>query len=360
MRRSDPLVRVLPSFMNDTMRGSTRIFSLLALILFVCLLMWYSARSSRGTVNNHPTVKVSKLLHSGIALLNAAGEAVVEHRHAKDQDKQVKGMTKEGKKEFVTLADLKSHVIIKDSMMEHFPGLEIISEEHDPADHDFKPTYFQRQITKDLLDATVANGDTAYPLSDVVVWIDPLDATQEYTEMLDQYVTIMMCIVVRGEPLASVLHFPFSKTTYWQWADHRGSNSLNSVLSKRSKLTGDVRRVVVSRSHAGEVNATLLSIDQHLQVTPAGGAGYKAFQLIQNSADAYVHTTAIKKWDICVGDAMLRHTGGELRSLKTGERLRYGDRNDYKVDGGFIAVGKQGSGDELLTSLQKKLQKRTS
>ena len=52
-------------------------------------------------------------------------------------------------------------------------------------------------------------------------------------------------------------------------------------------------------------------------------SGYKAWALFDGTAQAYVHTTLIKKWDICPGDAILRAYGGKMTRLN-GDEIKYG------------------------------------
>jgi inositol monophosphatase 3 len=77
----------------------------------------------------------------------------------------------------------------------------------------------------------------------------------------------------------------------------------------------------------------------------AGGAGYKVEELFGYPSDndekttpgAYVHTTLIKKWDICSGNALLNHFGGQMTKLN-GEDIDYHHSLSPKNEGGLVAA----------------------
>ena len=66
-------------------------------------------------------------------------------------------------------------------------------------------------------------------------------------------------------------------------------------------------------------------------------SGYKVLQVINGSSDAYVHTTRIKKWDICAGNAILSAVGGQMTTL-TGQSLDYGDTQNAQNNDGLLAT----------------------
>lgn len=172
------------------------------------------------------------------------------------------------------------------------------------------------------------------------MWIDPLDATQEYVEGKEKpsllgYVTVMICIAVRGIPIAGIINQPFSENsqgvTKWAWLTHGISDTLKAATM--DKYASKDVTVTYSRSHAGEVAKLADSAFKNkgfkLVHEQAAGSGYKALQVVERKSNLYLHSTAIKKWDICAGNAILNTVGGKMTTLK-------GQEIDYSFNGSSL------------------------
>ncbi|KAG7999522.1 Inositol monophosphatase 3, partial [Nibea albiflora] len=158
-------------------------------------------------------------------------------------------------------------------------GREVNSEEHDNV---VDKVTWSRDIPADILEKIEGGKDV--PPETLTVWIDPLDATKEYTENLVKYVTTMVCVALEGKPVIGVIHQPFTGFTGYK------------VLSLLEMPVSDAD-----------------SVEQ---------------------ADVYVHITFIKKWDICAGAALLNALGGYMTTLK-GEAIDYSGTPLNK--GGLVA-----------------------
>ena len=179
----------------------------------------------------------------------------------------------------------------------------------------------------------------------MTVWIDPLDATHEYTEggekpELLKFVTVMVCIAVRGKPVAAVVHQPYEQNridraegvTKWAWVGHGISEALVADTDPPPKDHTKVR-VISSRSHSGDVkevaNKAFSNSGKSVEHLVAAGSGYKVLQVVERHADLYLHTTAIKKWDICAGNAILNAVDGRMTT-------RHGVEIDYSFTGSAV------------------------
>ncbi|KAG8570802.1 hypothetical protein GDO81_011424 [Engystomops pustulosus] len=243
-----------------------------------------------------------------------------------------KGKTREGADDKMTRGDLLSNKKMANLIKSNFPGVQVNSEEH-LGDDDKEVINWDHTIPSEITD--IVTSPKLVPSDSITIWIDPLDATQEYTENLVNYVTTMVCVAVNGKPIIGVIHKPFTGYTAWAMVDS-GSN-----IKKRDSYNKKTPTIIVSRSHAGEVKeVTLRTFGNETKIISAGGSGYKVLSLLdvpgkdQEAADVYVHVTYIKKWDICAGNAILRALGGQMTTLQ-GEDIIY--TGSEANEGGLLA-----------------------
>ncbi|XP_018123502.1 inositol monophosphatase 3-like isoform X2 [Xenopus laevis] len=209
---------------------------------------------------------------------------------------------------------------------------------------------WDRDIPDDIKDKIKTSKHVAS--ESITIWIDPLDATHEYTENLVNYVTTMVCVAVNGKPVIGVVHKPFTGYTAWAMVDE-GAN-----IKKRNSYNEKTPTFIVSRSHSGQVKeVTRQTFGNKTEILSAGGAGYKVLSLLdvsaneQETADVYIHVTYIKKWDICAGNAILNALGGHMTTLK-GEEISY--TGSEQNEGGLLAsIGMDHSA--LVDKLAKKI-----
>ena len=176
----------------------------------------------------------------------------------------------------------------------------------------------------------------------------------------------MVGVAVKGKSVLGVIHKPFSLETFWAVDGHGMSPTISKLLQERKDRSsvskpGDIK-VVVSRSHAGTVTnltqAALASLGVKPEIITSAGAGniyplfsfshrnellmrvvflgYKVLEVVRGKADAYVHATHIKKWDLCAGDGILKALGGTMTTLN-GQTIDYSPESDPKNTGGLLA-----------------------
>ncbi|KAL6442958.1 hypothetical protein ACFW04_002754 [Cataglyphis niger] len=119
----------------------------------------------------------------------------------------------------------------------------------------------------------------------------------------------MVCVAVKGQPIIGVIYKPFETkqnySLFWTWTNHGVSKNLKNLSKTKVNKTPIL---IVSLSHAGQVkNASKVAFGNNVEIISAAGAGYKFLEVAVDNATAYVHTTAIKKWDICAGTAILKY-----------------------------------------------------
>ncbi|KAM3958553.1 putative inositol monophosphatase 3 [Aphomia sociella] len=318
--------------------GTLRInkFACFTLIFILFVIIYWRSGGTNNTTDKSDFVNLKSLLKAAIYAAERGGKKIIEGKNHELNIKS-KGKTLEGANDPVTDADYASHCSMFYSLKNTFPKLTIVSEEHSKGD-----TSCTQQDVLDIENAPPDHKAIEYLYDehvyakDVTVWIDPLDATQEYTEALYQYVTTMVCVAIRGVPVIGVIHYPFPPRTYWGWIVKKPSSNVPVVPHKEENK--DQPSVVVSRSHPGKVaEIAKQAFGPKTMVTPAAGAGYKVMAVVNGTYDVYLHATAIKKWDLCAGDAILKAANGKMTTTK-GEFVDYSPEGDVKVTDGILVT----------------------
>ncbi|XP_019766513.2 putative inositol monophosphatase 3 [Dendroctonus ponderosae] len=289
-------------------------------VVFVYLQFFKAATSEN--------VSLFYMLEVAIHAAQAGGSLVVSTRN--NLKIHSKGKTAEGKDDSVTSADYFSHCAMLGIITRALPQVTLISEENGINCKKESAAQTYNQPLNLQFDYPAAYVEA----SDVTIWIDPLDATVEYTEKLYQYVTTMVCVAVNGKPIIGVIHQPFNESTSWAVVGFGHSANLNE---KVHGTDSNLPKIIISRSHSGTIEQTLKTKFKDFKLIVAAGAGYKALRVADNTADAYLHSTAIKKWDICAGNAILSALGGKM-TTKHGQTLTYYNDTNVINKEGLVAT----------------------
>jgi len=157
----------------------------LLIITLVLLLIIYYMSIKKSDINSYSYTKntneinLRKLLIGSIQAAEKGGVEVLLVSKDPDFHTKSKGLTKEGINDPVTDADFKSNCVMQNGLNRIFPKLNIISEED--ASKNKCPDSKLFDLDPTVLHETITIPDENVDINDVTVWIDPLDATKEYT-----------------------------------------------------------------------------------------------------------------------------------------------------------------------------------
>lgn len=120
------------------------------------------------------------------------------------------------------------------------------------------------------------NEDFLFVFLQLVVWVDPLDGTREFTEGRLEGVTVLIGVAAKGNAIGGIIHQPFyvdeSENGRSVWglihSGVYGKRTLNNT-----PLPG--RIIAGSLSHRSKTVTDAVSACQPTDVLQAGGCGYK-------------------------------------------------------------------------------------
>ncbi|MFH4980208.1 hypothetical protein AB6A40_006917 [Gnathostoma spinigerum] len=297
-------------------------------------------------------VQLNDIISYGILAIEQGGKAVCKISEESDIGVRTKGKTFEGRNDLLTKADLISNHLILETLS-RIPGIKVISEESRSSltEQDVSRYRVDKySLWLGIKDSISLLPSFTYPLSSLTIWVDPLDATQEFTEQLYEYVTVMMCIAYEGQPVFGAIYQPFTDSLVLGLVDWGVMNSDGKKVTSSFQYNTS-NTIVISRSHSGDVESLARkAFGSEYKIKKAGGSGYKILTLINHLSDIYLHRTRIKKWDTCAGDALVRAAGGAMIDLNASP-LDYGrDTDPVNRNGLFASVDKPFTRFQMLRS----------
>lgn len=151
----------------------------LAFVLF--LIIYWRTGAAEYPSDKSDLVNLKSLLKAAIQAAERGGKKVIDGKNHELNVKS-KGKTLEGANDPVTDADYASHCAMYYALKNTFSKLNIVSEEHtrDDTSCGDQPEIDVEGFVPNHESIESMNDEHVY-VRDVTVWIDPLDATQEYT-----------------------------------------------------------------------------------------------------------------------------------------------------------------------------------
>lgn len=252
-------------------------------------------------------------------------------------------------KDLQTEADRSAQQLIIRRLYQQFPNVMVIGEEEQDDLSGVENVDCESQLEMDqtVLSKQVPESLKGITESQVVVWVDPLDGTTEYTQGFVEHVTVLIGIAVDGAAVAGVVHQPFFERRDVAGTDATedgrtvwGVVGLGAFgISGQSAPEGE-RIVTTTRSHGTGIVAEAVDACNPTTVLRVGGAGNKVLQLIDGKAHAYVFASpGCKKWDTCAPQAVLEALGGTLTDIH-GNTLEYHKDVKHRNSGGVLATVK--------------------
>ncbi|MBN3324681.1 BPNT1 nucleotidase, partial [Atractosteus spatula] len=280
---------------------------------------------------------VMRVVASAFMVAERAGSIVRKVLHSGD----LGIVEKTGASDLQTQADRLVQKSIVASLSRSFPTITIIGEEDLPPEEVEEDLIESRQ-SEEVLKKHCPAEYSGLREEELVVWVDPLDGTKEYTEGLLDHVTVLIGIAYNGTAIAGVINQPFYNyqlgpgaalgRTLW------GMLGLGSFGFQLQEVPGGQRIITTTRSHSNKLVTECVQAMQPHDVIRVGGAGNKIIQLVEGKASAYVFASpGCKKWDTCAPEAILHAVGGKLTDIH-GKAYRYDRHVKHMNSTGVLAT----------------------
>ena len=182
----------------------------------------------------------------------------------------------------------------------------------------------------------------SFDTRDAVVWIDPLDGTNDFVSGNLPAVTVLIGLSIKGVSRIGVVHSPFSEEdpklgrTLFGTIEHglfkidyNEANCTGEGYLKRKveyvepfdhlEIPADDHKfqVAASISHFSQEMKEIIETIAPVEIKRIGGAGNKCASLALGIVDSYIHPSpGLKYWDLCASEILIKAMGGYATNVQ--------------------------------------------
>jgi len=292
---------------------------------------------------------IMRVMASSVKIVDKAGQLIRGIMGTGKLDIVVKG-----ENDFQTKADRTAEACIISSLQKRFPGIKCIGEEGlNTEQMNFPSSELELADDPSVFGIKCPDNLKDLSLDDIIVWVDPLDGTKEFTEGEVDHVTVLVGISVHGNAIGGVIHQPWKQVstsaspgrTIWSLAGLGQVFGLDKAANASGHTLGEMKPgehnvICTTRSHSNAKSTKAVEDVRPSHVERVGGCGHKVLLLVEQRCHGYVFATpGCKKWDTCAPEVVLREAGGELTDMY-GRRLVYSEAVPRMNEAGVLAAGR--------------------
>jgi len=230
----------------------------------------------------------------------------------------------------MTIADLRAQALIEGGIRKVWSDITLIGEETTQYDTNVDTPNIHK-FDNEVTETQKLNFQV--PIKDLVMYVDPLDGTQSFTDKENESVSVLIGGAINGTAILGVVQQPFIGTTHW------GLKGFRTEVLSRTISTRNYSDFIfcTTKSHYTPLVEKVMKTLNPKQILRVGGAGYKSILVLQGTVDVYVYPTpGTSKWDTCAVQALIESYGGKLTD-RFGRIITYNLTDNIKNLDGVVA-----------------------
>ena len=184
---------------------------------------------------------------------------------------------RQGVNDLQTEADRRAQQCIIGNLSKQFPLLKIIGEEQNLSDQSAFTVVNDEDQEVLLMD--FPDHISSMNEEDLVVWVDPLDGTSEYTQGMLDHVTVLIGVAYKNRAVGGVIHQPYHNFNTEKTCQGRTLWGIPGVGSGgfKPQPPPSTKIIATTRSHMTPLVQQTIDALKPDEVLKTGGAGYKVY-----------------------------------------------------------------------------------